>query len=120
MYVRVGADSSPPSFGKVSNQLNSDLSGKQPSLLGGVYTGNIDNVGMSGGLPKDGSVIWFNSLTASGTVPVTAGDDVYMYLVTHVAGEGLTLQLCFPFNYSYKMSYRMYVNGNWTTWQQIG
>lgn len=26
MYVRVGADSSPPSFGKVSNHLNSDLS----------------------------------------------------------------------------------------------
>lgn len=100
--------------------INSNLSDKQPSLVGGTYTGNIDNVGMSGGLPKDGSVTWVNSLTASGTIPVTAGDNVYMFLITHVATEGLTLQICFPFDYSYKMAYRMYVNGAWTTWQQIG
>ena len=101
-------------------KLQSDVDDKQPSLIGGYYTGNIDNVGLSGGLSKDGSFTWVRSLTASGTIPVTAGDDVYMVLLTFIAAEGLVLQLCFPFNYTYKMSYRMYANGSWTTWQQIG
>ena len=99
--------------------INTALSSKQPSLLGGFFTGDIDNIGGVGGLPSDGSCVWINSRTASGTIPVTQGDNTSMFIITMVAGSGMMMQLCFPYSYTYKMSYRMFVNNAWTNWTDL-
>lgn len=58
MYVRVGSDSSPPSFAKVSNRLNSDLTDclKAKTFRVQTYTPNINtdySVNYSAQIPSD-------------------------------------------------------------------
>ena len=113
MYVRVGADSSPPSFGKVSNQLNSDLSAKQSTLDKGRAQGlNIDSVGAPGG--TDIGVYWVRADENTGTQP-TSG---FYHLI--VLNGFIPLQIALLYNNAnHTMMVRQYVNGSWTSWADV-
>jgi hypothetical protein len=97
---------------------NNDLDSKQDSLGQGVMNGNIDSIGLAGGLPL--GLCWCHSTACTGVLPFNVGDDVFFFLLSLSAATNITVQLCMPYSYSYNMAVRTYVNGAWTTWESLG
>ena len=90
----------------------------QPNLAGGSASGlNIDNVGVVGGVPI--GMVWCHTTDISGTYPMESGVDAYFFLLSLMSNANEVVQLAMPYNYTYKMAIRLFVNNTWTTWQAI-
>ena len=98
------------------DSLNSKLSQKQTLLEIGSFKGNINNV-IEGSLRY--GTAWCRSTECSGTQPISPNDDVFYFLTTNVSGQGQCYQICLPYDYSYKIAVRLYVNNSWTDWSEV-
>ena len=95
--------------------LNSDLTGKQNLMRqSSAYTGDIDAIGGTSGLPSDDSFCWIRVANITGALP--AGfEDNYGTLFTYKVGSGTYLQklIGYPSGNEFR---RTYINSAWTSW----
>lgn len=102
----------------VTNALNVLQRGLQnsPNLISkGIFIGNYNSVGETGGLPEGNSVVWVNAANCTGTLP-----DVnvrYFQLVTITNDNIFQIALVYDRdNRQPRLSFRYYINNVWTPW----
>lgn len=102
----------------VTNALNVLQRGlrNSPNLISkGIFTGNFDSLGETGGLPEGNSVVWINAANCTGTLPDVNAR--YFQLVTIVNSNIFQIAIIYDVNSrAPRLSFRYYINNAWTPW----